>query len=118
LFDDIGAKAFPVEFLGGTLGMDIRREKPNFIPDSEFDALVLGVVIPCLGVLSGLDILDEGIVVSFELLCILLGGGILGVDVDAKMDAELGMVTVGGKEWRTFDRGLKSIIIGKLSERQ
>jgi len=71
----------------------------------------------CLGVLSGLDILDEGVVVSLELFVVFLGGGILRVEVDAKMDTELGMITVGGKEWRTFDRGLKSIIVGELSER-
>jgi hypothetical protein len=52
LFDDIGTKVFPIEFLGGALGTNIRREKPNFIPDGEFDAFMLGVVIACLGVLQ------------------------------------------------------------------
>jgi hypothetical protein len=118
LFDDVGAKALPVKFLGGTLSSDIRREKPNFIPDGEFDAFVLGVVIACLGVLGGFDVLDEGVVVSLQAFGVLLGGRILGVEVDAKMNAELGMITVGGEEWRTFDRGLKSIIVGELSERQ
>jgi hypothetical protein len=118
LFDDVGTKAFPIEFLGGALGTDIRREKPNFIPDGKFDAFVLSVVITCLGVLSGLDILDEGVVVSLELFNVFLGGGILGVEVDTKMNAELGMITVGGKEWGTFDRSLESIIVGELSELQ
>jgi hypothetical protein len=118
LFDNVGAKVLPVEFLRGTLSSDIRREKPNFIPDGEFDAFVLGVVIACLGVLGGFDVLDEGVVVSLELFGVLLGGRILRVEVDAKVNAELEIVTVGGKEWRTFNRGLKSIIVSELSEGQ
>ena len=64
MFDDVGAKAFPIEFLGGALSTNIRREKPNFVPDGEFDAFVLGVVISCLGVLGGFDSLDKRVVVS------------------------------------------------------
>jgi len=94
LFDDVGAKAFPVEFLGRTLSPNIRREEPNFISDGEFDAFVLSVVISSLSVLGRFDILDEGIVVSLESFGVLHGGGVLGVEVDAKMNAELGMVTV------------------------
>jgi hypothetical protein len=116
LFNNIGAKVLPVKFLGGTLSLDIRREKPNFISDGEFDAFVLGIVIACLGVLEGFDVLDEGVVVSLQAFGVYFGGGILEVEIDTKMDAELGMVTVGGEEWRTFDRGLKSIIVGELSE--
>jgi hypothetical protein len=112
LFDNVEAETFPIEFLGGALSMNIGREKPNFIPDGEFDMFVLGVVIMCLGVLSGLDILNKGIVVSLELFGVFLGGEILGVEVDAKMNTELEMITVGGKEGRTFDRGLKSILVG------
>src|ERR1700732_1114694 len=118
LFDDIGTKAFPIEFLGGALGTNIRREKPNFIPDGELHAFMLGVIIACLGVLGGFDVLNEGVVVSLQAFGVFFGGGILGVEIDTKMDAELGMVSVGRKEWRTFDRGLKSIIVGELSERQ
>jgi hypothetical protein len=118
LFDDIGTKALPVKFLGGTLSSNIRREEPNFIPDGEFDALVLGVIILCLGVLGGFDILDKRIMVSLEAFGVLLGGGILGVEVDTKMDAELRMITIGRKEWRIFDRSLESIIVGQLSKRQ
>jgi hypothetical protein len=103
LFDGVGAKALPVKFLGETLSSDIRREKPNFISDGKFNAFVLSVVIMCLGVLSGLDILDEGIVVSLQAFGILFGGRILGVEIDTKVNVELEMVTVGGKEWRTFD---------------
>jgi hypothetical protein len=103
LFDGVGAKALPVKFLGGTLSSDIRREKPNFIPDGEFDAFVFSVVITCLGVLGGLDILDKRVVVGLQAFGVLFGGRILGVEIDTKVDAELGMVTVGGKEWRTFD---------------
>jgi hypothetical protein len=118
LFDDVGAKTFPVEFLGGALSSNIGREEPNFVSDGEFDAFVLSVIISCLGVLGRFDVLDEGIVVSLESFGVLLGGGILGVGVDAKMNAELGMVTVGSKEWRTLDRSLESIVVRELGERQ
>jgi len=118
LFDDVGAKAFPIEFLGGALSTNIGGEKPNFISDGEFDAFVLSVVATGLDVLGRFDILDEGIAVSLEAFGVLLCGGILGVEVDAKMNAELGMVTVGSKEWRTFDRSLKGIVVRELGTHQ
>jgi hypothetical protein len=118
LFDDVGAKAFPVEFLGGTLGTNIRREKPNLIPDDKLDAFVFSVVVASLGVLGGFDVLDKRVVVSLESFGVFFGGGSLGVEVDTKVYTELRMIAVGSEEWRTFDRGLKSIIVGELGERQ
>src|ERR1700683_2884309 len=87
-FDDIGTKTFPIEFLGGTFSTDIGGEKPNFISSSEFDAFVFSVVISCLSILRGFDCLDKGIMVGFELIGVILGGGILRIQVDAKVDVE------------------------------
>ena len=116
MFDDVGAKALPIEFLEGTLSSNIRREEPNFISDCELDAFVLSIVISCLRVLGRLDCLDEGIVASLELFGVFLGGRILGFQVDAKMNAELGVETVGSEEWRTFDRSLEGIVVRKFGE--
>jgi hypothetical protein len=118
LFDDVGTTAFPIEFLGGAFGADIRREKPNLIPDNKLNAFVFSVVVASLGVLGEFDVLDERIVVSLESFSVFFGGWILRVEVDAKVDAELEVVTVGSEEWRTFDRGLECIIVSELSERQ
>jgi hypothetical protein len=118
LFDNLGTKAFPIEFLGGAFSADIRREKPNLIPDNKLNAFVFSIVVASLGVLGRFDILDERIVVSLELFSVFFGGWILRVEVNAKVDTELGVVTVHSEEWRTFDRGLECIIVSKLSERQ
>jgi hypothetical protein len=103
LFDDVGAKVFPVELLGRVLSMNIRREKSNFNPNDEFDMFVLSVIMSRLSVSGGFDSFNKGIVVSLEVFSVFLGHGILGIWVDTKVNAELGMITVGGKEWRIFD---------------
>jgi hypothetical protein len=118
LFDHVGTQAFPIEFLERAFSADIKREKPNLMPDNKLDAFVFSVVVASLGVLGGFDVLDKAVVVNLESFSIFLGGGSLGVEVHAKVHAELGMVAVGSEEWLTFDRGLECIIVHELSKRQ
>jgi hypothetical protein len=82
LFDDVGTKAFPVEFLGGAFSAGIRREKLNLISDNKLDAFVFSIIVASLGVLGRFDVLDKGVVVSLESFGVFFGGGSLGVEVD------------------------------------
>src|SRR5579871_4516340 len=52
-------ETFPVKFFGWTLGFDVRREKPNFVSNREFDTFMLSVVVLRLEVLCIFEILDE-----------------------------------------------------------
>ena len=60
--DRIRTETFPIQLFRGTLSGDILGEKPDFVANGKFDALVLGVVITGLLILSGFYIFDQIVV--------------------------------------------------------
>ena len=111
-----GSKAFPIQFLAGAFGVDVRRKEPYLVANGELDSLVLGVVILGLLILSGFDMLDKIVMEVPEFLGECLRGRNWDI-VTSEVDGKGGMVAVIGVEGRTIDAGLVGVVIGRLGDR-
>ena len=111
-----GSKAFPIQFLAGAFGVDVRRKEPYLVANGELDSLVLGVVILGLLILSGFDAFDEIVMEVAELLSERLRGRNWEI-VASEIDGKGGMISVIGVEGGAIDAGLVGVVIGELGDR-
>ena len=98
--------------------MNVGREEPNFVADTELDSFMLCIVVPGLGVLCAFDVLDKGFVVLDTTLCkFICSWGVVGGQVTGGLeDLEFGMIAVVCKERGALDSSLPGIVVCKLGE--